>query len=188
MAIKDLLHGVKTRASSYGTHQAIQSARYGHIVPAHIAAHDLPMHLTHSLCQPTSKSLRSRCPFCFHISIVLFHGLVMVDAVEHHSVHQSLSQSVIKSVNTLSFSQLVGQSFSHSFRQTVTQSDGPKGGHLAIESVSQSVKPISLPDTIFLLISYGLIKFSLLLPLLQPVFSVSRFYLNLDNLLYYRYL
>lgn len=89
--IKDLLHGVKTRASSYGTHQAIQSARYGHIVPAHIAAHDLPMHLTHSLCQPTSKSLRSRCPFCFHISMVLFHGLVIVDVV---NISQSISHPV----------------------------------------------------------------------------------------------
>lgn len=102
---------------------------------------------------------------------------------EHQSVHQSPSQSVIKSVNPLSLSQLVGQvsqSVSKSFRQTdsqtvrkaVIQSFSQSVSH----SSSQTVKPISLPDTIFLLIFYGLIKFSLLLPLLQPVFSVSRFY------------
>ena len=38
---KKLLHGIRTRASSYGTHQAIQSARYSPIVPAPIAAQDL---------------------------------------------------------------------------------------------------------------------------------------------------
>lgn len=85
---------------------------------------------------------------------------------------QSVSRSVIQS-----FIQTDRQSHSQTVRKAVIQPLSQSVSH----SSSQSVKPISLPDTIFLLIPYGLIKFSLLIPLLQPVFSVSRFCLNLDN-------
>lgn len=85
------------------------------------------------------QSLGSRCPFCFRISTFLFHGVVMVNTVERQSVNQSVTRSVIHSVNPL-----VSQSVTQSVSRSVRQSDDPTGGHLVIQSVSPSSnQPVS---------------------------------------------